>query len=137
MLDVQAQFLSDRPAFLRADRQLGPIVTQMLIDDGDIALDDLGPEEGLRGVAEQLIHLLKIGGPDAVTDALAPLPAEQTRDMVAARVSSGHPNGIGLEELRPLAKASFAERRPGRATVHLLAGVSRSRRPRGRARKRR
>lgn len=140
MLDVLAQTLPDRSTFLhglRSDRQLGPIVTQMLIDDGDIALDDLGPEEGLRGMTEQLIHLLEIGGPDAVTDALAQLPVDQARDMMTALVASGHPDRTGLDELRTLALAQVAERRPGRATVHPLAGVSRSSRPPGRTRKRR
>ncbi|HEY1971224.1 MAG TPA: hypothetical protein VGH89_24940 [Pseudonocardia sp.] len=140
MLDVLAQTLPDRSTFLhglRGDRQLGPIVTQMLIDDGDIALDDLDPEEGLRVMTEQLLHLLEIGGPDAVTDALAQLPADQARDMVTAMAASGHPDRTGVDELRALAHAQLAERQPGRATMHPLAGVSRSSRPRGRIRKRR
>jgi hypothetical protein len=140
MLDVLTRTAPDRSTFLhglRADQQLGPIVTQMLIEDGEITLDDLDPQEGLRAMTEQFIHLLEIGGTDAVTDALAEIPADQARDMVTMLLTSGHPDRTGLDELRTLAQAQLAKRRPGRATVHPLAGVSRAGRPRGTGRKRR
>ncbi|WP_158895143.1 hypothetical protein [Amycolatopsis anabasis] len=129
MLDVLAQTAPDRSAFLhelRADQRLGPIVTQMLVDDGEISLDELSPEEGLRAMTEQFIHLLEIGGPDVVADALAEIPADQAHDTVAALLTSGHPDPTGLDELRTLAHAQLGEGRPGRAAVHPLAGVSRS-----------
>lgn len=113
MLDVLAQSMPDRSTFLqglRADKQLGPIVVQMLIDDGEIALDELGQEEGLWAMAEQFIHLLEIGGADAVASALASIPASQARDMMATLLASGHPDRTGLDELRTLAGASRSNR---------------------------
>ena len=113
MLDVLAQSVPDRSTFLhglRADQQLGPIVVQMLIDDGEIALDELDQEEGLRAMTEQFIHLLEIGGADAVTSALAEIPAGQARDMMAMLLASGHPDRTGLDELRTLAGVSRSNR---------------------------
>jgi hypothetical protein len=138
MLDLLAQTAPDRSGFLhdlRADRQLGPIVTNILIDDGEISMDDLGPEEGLRGMAEQFIHLLEIGGSEAVADALAQLPADQAREMLATLLASGHPDQTGMDELATVAETKLAQRPPGRATVHPLAGRSRSSRPRGRGKR--
>lgn len=106
MLDVLAQAVPDRSRFLhglRADRQLGPIVVQMLINDGEIALDELDQEEGLLAMTEQFIHLLEIGGSDAAVSALAEIPAGQARDMVATLLASGHPDQAGLDELRAVA----------------------------------
>jgi hypothetical protein len=135
MLDVLAHTAPDRSAFLhglRADRQLGPIVTQSLIEDGELTFDELDPEEGLRAMTEQFIHLLEIGGTDALAEALADIPAGQAREMVTALLACGHPDHTGLNELSTVARTQLAQRRPGRATVHPLAGVSRSSRPRGR-----
>lgn len=140
MLDVLADAVPDRSGFLRDlrdDERLGPIVTQMLIDDGVITLDELDPVDGLRSMTEQFIHLLELGGTGAVADALAELPSGHAREMMAALLASGHPDHAGLDELRTLAQAQFAERRPGRATVHPLAGVPRSRRPHGKRKGRR
>lgn len=135
MLDLLGQTAPDRSRFLhdlRADQQLGPIVTNMLIDDGEISMDDLGPEEGLRGMAEQFIHLLEIGGSAAVAGALTQVPADQTREMLAALLASGHPDQTGIDGLATVAETTLAPRQPGRATVHPLGGRSRSSRQRGR-----
>lgn len=124
MLDVLVQSVPDGAAVLRElrhDRQLGPIAVQLLIDNGEFAMEDLGDEETLRGMAEQFITLLEVGGPDAVSDALATLPPDEARGLTANLLRCGHPDEAGLAELREL----FA-RRPGRATVHPMAGVSRS-----------
>jgi hypothetical protein len=113
MLDVLAQSVPDRSTFLhglRADQQLGPIVVQMLIDDGEIALDELDQEEGLRAMTEQFIHLMEIGGFDTAASALAEIPASQARDMVATLLASGHPDRTGLDELRTLAGVSRSNR---------------------------
>jgi hypothetical protein len=110
MLDVLAQSVPDRSAFLhglRADQQLGPIVVHMLIEDGEIAMDELDQKEGLRAMTEQFIQLLEIGGADAVTSALAEIPAGQARDMMATLLASGHPDRTGLDELRTLASVSL------------------------------
>lgn len=126
MLDVLAQTVPDRSTFLRglrADRQLGPIVSQLLVDDGAITMDDLGPEEGLRVMAEQFIHLLEVGGFDAAAEALAQAPAGQAREIVEAMLASGHPDRAGLDELRVVGRPYLAPRRPGHASVHPLAGL--------------
>ncbi|HEX3589262.1 MAG TPA: hypothetical protein VHV74_06485 [Pseudonocardiaceae bacterium] len=138
MLDVLGQTAPDRSRFLhdlRSDHQLGPIVTHLLIDDGEISMDDLGPEEGLCGMAEQFIHLLEIGGSEAVADALAQIPTDQARDMLAALLASGHPDQTGMNELATVAETTLAQHPPGRATVHPLAGRSRSSRRRGRGKR--
>lgn len=112
MLDVLAQSVPDRSTFLhglRADQQLGPIVVQMLIDDGEITLDELDQEEGLRAMTEQFIHLLEIGGAEAVGSALAEIPTGQARDMMAMLLASGHPDQTGLDELRTLASVSGSD----------------------------
>lgn len=139
MLDVLVQTAPDRSAFLhelRSDEQLGPIATQMLLDDSEIDMDDLDPQEGLRGMAEQFIHLLEVGGSEAVADALAQIPADQAREMLAALLASGHPDHAGMNELASLAATKLAQLPAGRATVHPLAGRPRSNRPRGRRKRR-
>ncbi|WP_328604516.1 hypothetical protein OG943_31320 [Amycolatopsis sp. NBC_00345] len=131
MLDVLAETAPDPSAFLhelRADQQLGPSATQLLVDTGEISLDDLSPQEGLCAMAEQFIHLLEIGGSDAVADALAEVPGGQARDLVTMLLTSGHPDSTGLDELDTLARSRFGQ---GRVAAHPLAGVSRSNRPRG------
>lgn len=113
MLDVLAQSVPDRSTFLhglRADQQLGPIAVHMLIEDGEIALDQLDQEEGLRAMTEQFIHLLEIGGADAVTSALAEIPGSEARDMMATLLASGHPDRTGLDELRAVTGVSRSNR---------------------------
>ncbi|MGW4398741.1 hypothetical protein ACWEHA_25965 [Amycolatopsis nivea] len=125
MLYVLVQALPDGTAVLRElchDWQLGPLAVQLLVDDGEFSMEELGEQEALRSVAEQFIHLLETGGPDAVADALAMIPRDEARDLTANVLAFGHPNEAGLAELREV----FARPRPGRATVHPLAGVSRS-----------
>lgn len=140
MLDVLAQTMPDRSAFLqglRTDRRLGPTAVQLLIADDEITPDELDADEGLRGMAEQFIHLLEAGGPEAVTGTLADLPTAQARDIMSALRDSGHPDDTGLGELLAVVQAHIAERRPGRATVVPLKRRSRSTRPSGGRKKRR
>lgn len=139
MLDLLIQIAPDRSVFLhelRSDEQLGPIVIQMLLDDGEINMDDLAPQEGLRGMAEQFIQLLEVGGSEAVAEALAQIPADQAREMLPALLACGHPDHTGMDELASLAETKLARLPAGRAAVHTLAGRSRSSRPRGRRKRR-
>ncbi|MBN9744838.1 hypothetical protein DMP23_27800 [Amycolatopsis sp. A1MSW2902] len=125
MLDVTVQALPDGTAVLRElshDRQLGPIAVQLLIDDGEFPMEDLGEQEALRGMAEHFIHLLETGGPEAVSDTLATIPPDKARGLTANVLACGHPDETGLAELREV----FARPRPGHSTAHPLAGVSRS-----------
>lgn len=134
MLYVLVQALPNGTAVLRElchDWQLGPLAVQLLVDDGEFSLEELSDEETMRGMIEQFIHLLETGGSDAVSDALAAIPAPEARELTADLLACGHPDQAGLAELREL----FARPRPGRASVHPLAGISRS--PRKARKKRR
>ncbi|MFB9925233.1 hypothetical protein ACFORO_02805 [Amycolatopsis halotolerans] len=125
MLDVLVQGVPDGAAVLRKlrhDPLLGPIAVQLLIDDGEFTMEELGEGEALRGIAEHFIHLLEAGGLDAVSDALAAIPPDEARGLTANLLASGHPDEAGLAELREV----FTRRRPGHATVHPLGGISRS-----------
>ncbi|MBH0781589.1 hypothetical protein [Nocardia bovistercoris] len=135
MLDLLADATPDRSAFLRGlrtDRQIGPIAVQLLINDGEIAMDELDPDEGLRGMAEQFITLLEAHGPDTVTGMLADLPDDQAPEIVDALEQSGHPDRVGLNELITVARAHLAERRPTVLPFRAASRSSRPRRPRGR-----
>ncbi|MFD2468046.1 hypothetical protein [Amycolatopsis silviterrae] len=136
MLDILAEALPDSSAMLRElrdDRQLGPIAVQALIGEDELSMEELGEEEALRGVAEQFIHLLETGGPDAIADTLATLPPDEARGLTTNVLNCGHPDEAGLAELREL----FTRRRPGHATVHPLGGISRSAKKTGKKRRRR
>ncbi|WP_216912426.1 hypothetical protein [Nocardia noduli] len=130
MLDVLAQTMPDRSAFLhglRADHDLGPTAVQLLIADDEVTPDELDATEGLRGMAEQFIHLMEAVGPEAVTGTLADLPTAQARDIVAALRDCGHPDDTGLEELLAVTEAHITERHPGHATPVALKRKSSSR----------
>ncbi|WP_116201930.1 hypothetical protein [Amycolatopsis circi] len=125
MLDVLVQSVPDGAAMLRQlrhDQELGPLAVQLLVDNGEAAMEELSEEETLRGMTEQFIHLLEVGGPDEVSAALATIPPDEARGLTANLLACGHPDETGMAELREV----FARRRPGHATVHPLAGISRS-----------
>ncbi|WP_211226853.1 hypothetical protein [Amycolatopsis benzoatilytica] len=125
MLDVLAWAIPDGTALLRelrSDRKLAPIAMQLLVERGELALEELSDDERLRGVAEQFIHLLELGGPDQVAASLNAMPPDEARGLVTAVLNCGHPDEAGIAELREL----LARRRPGATTGHPLAGVSRS-----------
>ncbi|UKD59931.1 hypothetical protein L3Q65_42320 [Amycolatopsis sp. FU40] len=125
MLDVLVQAVPDGAAMLRElrhDQRLGPLAVQLLVDNGELAMESLSDEETLRGMVEQFIHLLEVGGPDEVAAALATIPPDEARGLTANLLACGHPDETGVAELREV----FTRRGPGHATVHPLAGVSRS-----------
>ncbi|MYW91195.1 hypothetical protein G3I59_11410 [Amycolatopsis rubida] len=68
MLDVLVQALPAAGAV-----QLGPLAEQLLVDNGEFSLEELGEQEALHAITEHLVHLLETGGPDA----LAPIPAAE------------------------------------------------------------
>ncbi|MEV8609759.1 hypothetical protein AB0383_17815 [Amycolatopsis sp. NPDC051373] len=135
-LDVLTQAIPDGSTFLRGlrqDRQLGPIVVQILVGNGELAVEELSDEERLCAMAEQFILLLEVGGPDAIADALAAIPPDEARSLTAELLACGHPNEPGIAELREI----FTKRRSGLATVHPLAGMPRpSRKVRGKRKSR-
>lgn len=85
---------------LRSDDVLGPLAVQALMTDGVLEQDDLTEREQVLGLAEQLIQALELVGPEAVRE--MPLAGNETTNVVAAALESGHPADTGLEELRAL-----------------------------------
>ncbi|MFJ7212180.1 hypothetical protein [Amycolatopsis sp. NPDC098790] len=84
---------------LRADPGLGPIATQLLVERGELALEDLDAGEGLLGITEQFLGLLETAGPEATAATLAELPAAERVHLAEAISASGHPDEVGLAEL--------------------------------------
>lgn len=117
---------------LRTDPGLGPIATQLLVERGGLALEDLDAHEGVLGIAEQFLVLLETAGPDATAATLAEVPADERAHLAKAIAASGHPDRVGLAELAEV----FEQVRPIR-NAHSLGGVTRSRSGKGRSKKRR
>ncbi|MGW3959076.1 hypothetical protein ACWED2_04575 [Amycolatopsis sp. NPDC005003] len=117
---------------LRADPGLGPIATQLLVERGELALEDLGEHEALLGIAEQFLLLLESAGPDATASTLAELPADERAHLAKAIAASGHPDRVGLAELAEV----FEQVRPVR-NAHPLGGVTRSAGGKGKRKRRR
>jgi hypothetical protein len=65
-----------------------------------------------------LLELLKLGGPEAVTEQLAQFPPGQRMEFVRTVLASGFPVPETLEEFRSLASRRAAPARPARATPH-------------------
>lgn len=100
---------------LRHDPLLGPIAVTALLDVGRLRPEDVTTEEQLSLVAESLISLLELDGPEAVMEQITEAAGKDgALEMVEAVLSSGHPATVGMEELRTL----VAE--PMRARFHRL-----------------
>ncbi|MEV4144616.1 hypothetical protein AB0J40_13170 [Amycolatopsis sp. NPDC049691] len=117
---------------LRADPGLGPIATQLLVERGELALEDLDERESLLGITEQFLVLLETAGPEATAATLAEIPADERVHLADAISASGHPDRVGLAELAEV----FEDVRLVR-TAHPLGGVTRSRNSNGKTKKRR
>jgi hypothetical protein len=85
---------------LRTDPVLGPVAIHQLIEAEHLSMEDLTPDEALAGITEQFLQLLEIGGPDSVRAALAEVP--DLPEFAYAIDNSGHPDTVGLKELRTL-----------------------------------
>ena len=134
MLGVLTDSIPDGSAVLnglRADPALGPIATQLLIDRGELALDDLSEHEGLLGMTEQFLGLLETAGPEGTSSTLAGIPRAELAGLPEAILGSGHPDRVGLAEL-----AEIFEQFGSSRTVHPLGGLNRSRSAKGRKRRR-
>ncbi|SEF27637.1 hypothetical protein SAMN05421837_103970 [Amycolatopsis pretoriensis] len=102
MLGILVDSLPDGRAVLdglRADPALGPIATQLLVERGELALEDLDAGESLLGITEQFLGLLETAGPEATAATLAELPAAERVHLAEAISASGHPDEVGLAEL--------------------------------------
>lgn len=134
MLGVLAAAQPDRTTWLRTLRghpTVGPLATISLVNDEVLGIDDLTDVERTQAFTEQLLQLLEVGGPQAVRESLASVPADDRKAMLADITRSGHPDARGVAELRDVIEHL---RSPG--TAHPLAGVSRRGRDRRKPRNR-
>jgi hypothetical protein len=125
MLEILTGSLPDGDTVLRdlrADPALGPVATLLLVDRGELRLEDLGEHEGLLGVTEQFLVLLETAGPEATASTLAEIPAGERAHLAQAIPASGHPDRVGITELIEV----FEQVRPVR-DAHPLGGLIRSR----------
>jgi hypothetical protein len=132
MLQVLTDSLPDGDAVLhelRADPGLGPIATQLLVERGELAMEDLGEREGLLGVTEQFLLVLETAGPEATSATLADVPGGERGHLAKAILASGHPDRVGLAELAEVFKEVRAVR-----SAHPLGGLARTSRTKGKAR---
>ncbi|WP_171075332.1 hypothetical protein [Nonomuraea basaltis] len=120
MLDALAEARPDDQLLLRrlrGDLALGPIAVTALIEEGAIQPDDLTSEEHLLLMAEGLLTLLELGGPDEVMNQVTQIAGREAPEIIDTVVRSGHPAEVGMDELRRL----VAE--PLRARSHRLRFV--------------
>ncbi|GGM52690.1 hypothetical protein GCM10012275_24600 [Longimycelium tulufanense] len=108
---------------LRSDPVLGPIAVQFLVTEGELAMEDLTEREHFLGIAEQMIRLLEMAGPDAAADVLEESPDVAAEEVPSVVLDSGHPNETGLEEPRTLILEPLRERGSRRFPAHPLGGL--------------
>ncbi|MEV7007288.1 hypothetical protein [Streptosporangium sp. NPDC051022] len=113
---------------LRRDPVLGPIAVTTLLEAGRLRPEDLTPEEQLSLMAEGLLGLLELGGPEAVADEVTEMLGEDALGMIEAVLSAGHPAGAAMEELRTLVAEPMRARSHRLRLVHGSAHGSRGRR---------
>ncbi len=135
MLQILTDSLPDGEALLhdlRGDPGLGPIVTQLLIERGELAMEGLDEREGLLGVTEQFLQMLETAGPEATSATLTEVPGGERGHLAKAILASDHPDRVGLAELAEV----FEEVRAVR-NAHPLGGLARTSRTKGKSKKRR
>ncbi|MEV6155538.1 hypothetical protein AB0L53_34870 [Nonomuraea sp. NPDC052129] len=91
---------------LRADPVLGPLALTALLDGGDLQPESIEDREQLLLLAEGLLNLLELGGPEAVLEQDTEMAGKDATGVIEAAVSSGHPDAIGLAELGELVAQS-------------------------------
>ncbi|GAA4221187.1 hypothetical protein FHR32_005337 [Streptosporangium album] len=123
-------------AGLRHDPVLGPIVLTALLEAGELRPEDLAADEHALLLAEGLVLLLELGGPEAVMEQLSESAGREAPEFVAEVLDSGHPARAALEELRALVYEPMLARSSRLRLVPHPAPGSRGR-PSGRGRKRR
>ncbi|ACZ85386.1 hypothetical protein [Streptosporangium roseum] len=121
---------------LRRDPVLGPIVLTALLEEGELRPEDLTAHEHSLLLAEGLILLFELGGPEAVMEQLRESAGRGAPELVAAVLDSGHPARAALEELRALVYEPMLARNGRLRLVPRPAPGSRGR-PSGHGRKRR
>ncbi|MEU0564734.1 hypothetical protein ABZ297_04940 [Nonomuraea sp. NPDC005983] len=102
---------------LRRDPALGPIAVTELLDSGDLTPEDLAPDEQLPLMAEGLLAVLELGGPDMVMEQLTELAGNDALDLVETVLAAGHPATESMADLRALV-AEPLRSRPRRLRLH-------------------
>jgi len=139
MLSTLAESLPDgrlTQARLRHDPALGSLVLTALLETGELGPEDLTAREHSLLLAEGMIILLELGGPEAVVEQLRESAGREAPEFVAEVLDSGHPAREALEELRVLVYEPMLTRSARLRLVPSPAPGSRGR-PNGHGRKRR
>jgi hypothetical protein len=104
MLRVLADALPERRLLqdLRNDPVLGPAVWTQLIDAGEMKPGSLSERENLLLGAENFLSVLELAGPEGLVEQLKMMGGGDAYEFVEAILASGHPDVVGLRELREL-----------------------------------
>ncbi|MFI7694522.1 hypothetical protein ACIBQ6_36035 [Nonomuraea sp. NPDC049655] len=104
MLRVLADVLPEGRLFhdLRHDPVLGPAVWTQLIDAGKMQPEALSERENLLMGAENFLSVLELAGPEGLVEQLKRMGGGDAYEFVEAVLASGHPDVVGLRELREL-----------------------------------
>ncbi|TXK33936.1 hypothetical protein [Nonomuraea sp. C10] len=104
MLRVLAGALPERRLLqdLRHDPVLGPAVWTQLIDAGEMRPGSLSERENLLLGAENFLSVLELAGPEGLVEQLRRMGGGDADEFLEAILASGHPDVVGLRELREL-----------------------------------
>ncbi|PRX52628.1 hypothetical protein B0I32_13125 [Nonomuraea fuscirosea] len=87
---------------LRHDPVLGPVVWTQLIEAGKLEPGPLSERENLLMGAESFLSVLELTGPEGLVEQLKRMGGGDPSEFVEAILASGHPDVVGLRELREL-----------------------------------
>ncbi|QYC45174.1 hypothetical protein Nocox_38120 [Nonomuraea coxensis DSM 45129] len=120
LLRVLADALPERRLLrdLRHDPILGPAVWTQLIDAGEMKPGSLSERENLLMGAENLLSVLELAGPEGLVEQLRRMGGGDAYDFLEAVLASGHPDAVGLRELRELVAGPL--RRTARHPLRLV-----------------
>ncbi|MEW9555146.1 hypothetical protein [Nonomuraea sp. NPDC050783] len=121
MLRVLADALPERRLLrdLRHDPVLGPAVWSQLVDAGELSPEALSERENLLMGAENFLSMLELAGPEGLVEQLRSMGGGDAYEFVEAILASGHPDVVGLRELRELVAEPL--RRTARHPLRLVA----------------